>query len=58
MYVCMYVCSIFWQECKLQCCKACWLSGPLRLRVQSWSRTRLRIVASDRFLFALVLKGF
>ena len=32
------------------------LSGPLRLRVQSRSRTRLRI--AGRFCFALVLKGF
>ena len=32
--------------------------GPLRLRVQSRSRTRLRIAASIRFCFALDLKVF
>ena len=29
----------------------CFLSGLLRLRVQSWSRTRLRIASSVAFLF-------
>ena len=33
------------------------LSGPLRLRVQSRSRTRLRIAASIAFLFRACLKG-
>ena len=33
------------------------LSGPLRLRVQSWSRTRLRIAASIAFLFRACFKG-
>ena len=33
------------------------LSGPLRLRVQSWSRTRLRIAASVAFLFRACFKG-
>ena len=33
------------------------LSGPLRLRVQSRSRTRLRIVASIAFLFRAYFKG-
>ena len=38
--------------------KGGWLSGPLRLRVQSRSRTRLRIAATiSRFCFALVSKG-
>ena len=34
------------------------LSGPLRLRVQSRSRTRLRIAASIAFLFRACFKGF
>ena len=33
------------------------LSDPLRLRVQSWSRTRLRIAASIAFLFRACFKG-
>ena len=33
------------------------LSGPLRLRVQSRSRTRLRIAASIAFLFHAYFKG-
>ena len=33
------------------------LSGPLRLRVQSRSRTRLRIAASIAFLFRACFKG-
>ena len=33
------------------------LSGPLRLRVQSRSRTRLRIAASIAFLFRACSKG-
>ena len=33
------------------------LSGPLRLRVQSRSRTRLRIAASIAFLFRTCFKG-
>ena len=33
------------------------LSGPLRLRVQSLSRTRLRIAASIAFLFRACFKG-
>ena len=33
------------------------LSGPLRLRVQSWSRTRLRIATSIAFLFRTCFKG-
>ena len=33
------------------------LSGPLRLRVQSWSRTRLRIAVSIAFLFRACFKG-
>ena len=41
--------------------KAAWgggaLSGPLRLRVQSRSRTRLRIAASVPFLFRVCFKG-
>ena len=36
---------------------ACQLSGPLRLRVQSRSRTRLRIAASSAFLFRACFKG-
>ena len=35
----------------------CWLSGPLRLRLQSWSRTRLRIAVSIAFLFRACFKG-
>ena len=33
------------------------LSGPLRLRVQSRSRARLRIAASIAFLFRAYFKG-
>ena len=33
------------------------LSGPLQLRVQSRSRTRLRIAASIAFLFRACFKG-
>ena len=36
---------------------SCLLSGPLRLRVQSRSRTRLRIAASIAFLFRACFKG-
>ena len=41
-------------ECK---CKFSDLSGPLLLRVQSRSRTRLRIAASIAFLFRTCSKG-
>ena len=34
-----------------------WLSGPVRLRVQSRSRTRSRIAASIAFLFSACFKG-
>ena len=33
------------------------LSGPLQLRVQSRSRTRLKIAASIAFLFRVCFKG-
>ena len=34
------------------------LSGPLRFRVQSRSRTRVRIAASIVFLFRVLFKGY
>ena len=45
------------QSLRFCCAKSCTLSGPPRLRVQSRSRTWLRIAASITFLLRTCFKG-
>ena len=49
--------NIFLRLFELSAKGGCKLSGPLRLRVQSRSRTRLRIAASIASLFRACSKG-
>ena len=46
-----------WESARLAAKRVAHLSGPLRLRVQSRSRPRLRIAASIAFLFRACFTG-